>query len=367
VARCVALSVVALALTIPSGAARGAKGFGFRLIGSGLTNAVYVTSPPRDASTLYVVEQQGLIVEVRGGRDVGTFLDIRDRVDFDGERGLLSMAFSPRYATNGLVYVDYTGADGVIHVVEMRVANGVGDPSTSRELLTVAHPWPNHNGGQLQFDRAGFLWVGLGDGGTDPSAGPVSLGDPHDNAQNPSSRLGKLLRLDPSQPGATWQTVAMGLRNPWRFSFDRKTGDLWIGDVGAATYEEVDFRPAAQAAHLADFGWSRFEGTLVYNRKVALPRGRPVVRPLWEYSHDDNVSCAIVGGYVYRGSLAPAARGRYVFGDYCSGRIYTLRRVHGRVVVTRSTARYPSLTSFGEDANGELYAVTSTGDLYQLR
>jgi glucose/arabinose dehydrogenase len=367
VARLLALAAALLASALLAGAAPGAKGFRFREIASGLTNAVYVTSAPGDASTLYVVEQQGEVVTVQGGRQTGVFLDIRDRVGFEGERGLLGLAFHPGFEQNGLVYVDYTGLDGTIHVVELHAAAGVADPSSARELLAVEHPWPNHNGGNLQFDRRGYLWVGIGDGGTDPDAGPVSLGDPNDNAQNPASRLGKLLRIDPTAAGATWQTVAMGLRNPWRFSFDRKTGDLWIGDVGAATYEEVDFRPAKVAARLADFGWSRFEGLYLYNRKIALPKGVPLVRPLLEYGHTDGVSCSIIGGYVYRGSLVPAARGLYFFGDYCSGRIYTLRRVKKQLQETRSTYRFPLLSSFGEDAKGELYAVTTDGHLYQLR
>lgn len=361
------LAAALLASALLAASAPGAREPGFRRIASGLTNAVYVTSAPGDTSTLYVVEQQGEVVTVRGGRETGVFLDLRDRVRFEGERGLLGLAFHPRFAQNGLLYVDYTGSDGTIHVVELHAAGGVADPASARELLAVEHLWPNHNGGQLQFDRQGYLWVGIGDGGTDPAAGPVSLGDPHDNAQSPASRLGKLLRIDPNRPGASWQTVAMGLRNPWRFSFDRRTGDLWIGDVGAATYEEVDFRPARLAARLADFGWSRFEGKLLYNGRVALPRGAPVVGPLWEYQHDDGVSCAIVGGYVYRGSLVPALRGSYLYGDYCSGRIYTLRRVRGRLQETRSIYRFPLLASFGQDGNGELYAVTTDGDLWQLR
>jgi glucose/arabinose dehydrogenase len=249
----------------------------------------------------------------------------------------------------------------------MSTSGGVGDPSTARELLAVAHPWPNHNGGQLQFDRTGDLWVSTGDGGTDPSAGAVSLGDPMNHAQSLASPLGKLLRTDPAKPGATWQTIGIGLRNPWRFSFDRKTGDLWIGDVGAATQEEVDFRPAAKAAQRANFGWSHFEGKVVYNGKVKLRKGVPVVAPVWIYKHYNSMSCAVVGGYVYRGSAVPAARGRYVFGDYRSGLVWTLSMPRGRARVAYLQGNLQSLSSFGEDANGELYAVTTTGELYELR
>ena len=360
--------LVSCALLAGAAPGAGSAGYGFQLVAHGLTNATYVTSAPDDASTLYVVEQQGVIEEVRNEQPAGVFLDLRSRVDFDGERGLLSLAFSPGYAANGLVYVDYTSADGTIHVVELKVAAGVADPSTLRELLAVPHPWTNHNGGQLQFDRSGRLWVSTGDGGTDPNGGGTSLGDPMNHAQNPSSRLGKLLRTDPATPGAPWQVVGIGLRNAWRFSFDRRTGDLWSGDVGAATEEEVDFRPAAKAAQRANFGWSRFEGGLLYNGKVKLRKGVPVVSPLWTYEHTPtNAACAIVGGYVYRGASVPAAQGRYFFGDYCNGRIWTLRRVNGKPQVTTLPDRLPELSSFGEDADGELYAVTTTGDLYALR
>jgi glucose/arabinose dehydrogenase len=305
---------------------------------------------------------------IRDGQKAGVFLDLTDRVGYDqGERGLLGLAFSPAYATDHLFYVDYTDAAGTIHVVEMHSVDGVGDPSTARELLAVAHPWPNHNGGQLQFDRTGHLLVTIGDGGTDPNGGGSSIGDPMNHAQSLSSRLGKLLRIAPSQPDAAWQVVGIGLRNAWRFSFDRKTGDLWIGDVGAATQEEVDFRPAAKAAQHADFGWSRFEGTALYNGKVKLRRGWPLVKPVWAYLHSGSRSCAIVGGYVYRGSTVPSVYGKYFFGDYCSGRIWMLALKNGRARVVLRSDVLPLLSSFGEDADGELYAVTTSGELYELR
>jgi len=358
------LAAAFAALTL-AGAAGGAprKAFSFHLVASGFANADYVTSAPGDASTLYVVEQQGVIEKVRGGVDAGPFLDITSRVSFDGERGLLGLAFSPRFASNGLFYVDYTSADGVVHVVEMRAPGGVGDPSTARELLAVQHPWPNHNGGQLVFDRAGKLLVGIGDGGTPPGQ-DTAIGDPMNHAQDLSSPLGKILRLDPSKPGA-WQVAQLGLRNPWRFSFDRKTGDLWIGDVGAATWEEVDYRPAAQAGRVADFGWSRWEGNESYNPKVKTRK--PLVMPLYQYRHTDTGQCAIVGGYVYRGAAVPSARGRYFYGDYCTGRIGVLTLTKGKASVVYLPDRIAPLTSFGQDAGGELYPVTSAGDLYQLR
>jgi glucose/arabinose dehydrogenase len=368
VRRLLALAAAVPASALLAGAAPAAPAGSFQLVASGLGTAVYVTVAPDDPSTLYVVEQQGLVEDVRGGQAAGAFLDVRSLVGFDqNERGLLGLAFSPGYAANHLFYVDYTDPQGTIHVVEMRAVNGVGDPSTAHELLAVPHPWPNHNGGQLQFDRTGRLWVTTGDGGTDPNGGCCSTGDPFNHAQTVSSRLGKLLRIDPSKPGTAWQVVGIGLRNAWRFSFDRKTGDLWIGDVGAATQEEVDFRPAATAAKPANFGWSRFEGTTLYDESVKLRKGRPLVKPVWTYQHYHSTNCAIIGGYVYRGSAVPSAYGKYFFGDFCSGRIWTLTMKKGRAKVVRLGERLPTLSSFGEDASGDLYAVTATGSLYELR
>jgi len=365
VPRPLVLAAALLGTVLLVGSASGAKSFSFQLVASGFTNADYVTSPPGDASTLYVVEQQGVIEKVQGGKDAGPFLDISSRVSFDGERGLLGLAFSPKWATNGLFYVDYTSADGVIHIVEMHAAGGVADPSSARELLAVQHPWPNHNGGQLAFDRTGKLWVGFGDGGTTPGQ-DVSVGDPFNHAQTTSSQLGKILRLDPAKPGA-WQIAELGLRNPWRFSFDRKTGDLWIGDVGAATWEEVDHRAAADVFKVADFGWSHYEGAETYNKKIKVTR-KPLVMPLYVYRHTtENAACAIVGGYVYRGSAVPSARGKYFYGDYCNGRIGVLTLTKGKASVVYLADRLQPLTSFGQDANGELYAVTATGELYELR
>jgi glucose/arabinose dehydrogenase len=372
--RLVLVAVLALAL-LPAGAGTAtgtrtaARAAGFVIVARGLTNAVYVTSAPGDPSTLYVVEQEGRIVTVRGGAAAGTFLDIRDRVLFDGERGLLSVAFHPDYATNHLFYVDYTDKHGDTHVVEFKSANGVADVASARELLFVQQPYPNHKGGQLEFDRNGLLYVGMGDGGTNPASGPTSIGDPENRAQSSASMLGKLLRIDPTQPGATWKVVGMGLRNPWRFSFDRVTGNLWIGDVGAARFEEVDFRPRAQIGTRANFGWSRYEGLSLYNRKVATPPKRSLVWPTWVYGHTA-ARCGVIGGYVYRGSAAPALRGRYVFGDLCAGAVWSFKvGPKGRASRVTSVGQTlgASLSSFGEDGKGELYAVSLDGFLFELR
>ena len=354
-------------MALALGAPAAARAYTFTQVASGLHTPVYVTSAPGDPSTLYVVEQQGTIEIVRGGAVVGTFLDIRDRVLFDGERGLLSLAFDPGYARNHEFYVDYNDLHGDTHVVQFTSAGGVADLSSARELLFVAQPYPNHKGGQLQFDGRGYLYVGMGDGGTNPAAGDTSIGDPEDRAQNPRSPLGKLLRIKPNEQGAQWQVVGLGLRNPWRFSFDRQTGDLWIGDVGAAEYEEIDFRPQAKLGTLADYGWSRFEGPVIYNPYIELARKAALVSPVWAYPHvGDN--CAVVGGYVYRGVQVPSARGRYFFGDYCAGTIWTFKVGRsGRASGPLVAGTVPDLSSFGQGADGQLYAVSLDGNLYALR
>jgi glucose/arabinose dehydrogenase len=276
-----ALALGALTVLAGSGSAADAVRYGvFRPIASGFVAPTYATSAPGDPATLYVVEQPERIRIVRNGRITGTFLDIRDRVSSDGERGLLSMAFHPGYAQNRLFYIDYTDLAGDTHVVELGAPNGVADLSTERELLFVDQPYPNHNGGQLAFDRVGRLYVGMGDGGTPPDDGGASLGDPQNHAQDLESRLGKLLRIDPLRADATWDVLGMGLRNPWRFSFDRKNGNLWIGDVGAATSEEIDRRRQALISTLANYGWSHYEGRFVYNRQIALRSGK-LVQPVY--------------------------------------------------------------------------------------
>src|SRR5690242_19935295 len=201
----VAAALTTLLLLVAGAPARPAHGF--RKIASGFASPTYVTSAPGNTSTLYVVEQRGTIRIVRGGRIVGTFLDIRDNVLFDGERGLLGLAFDPDYSRNGLFYVDYSDRQGDTHVTEYHAAGGVGDPSTGRDLLVVQQPYANHKGGQLAFGHDGLLYVGLGDGGTNPANGPTGIGDPENRAQNPASPLGKLLRIDPSRPGTQWQAV----------------------------------------------------------------------------------------------------------------------------------------------------------------
>ncbi len=351
-----AAAALALCLCTGAGYSRSAT-FSFQQVATGFSTPVDVAAAPGDPSTLYVVEQQGTIMMVRNGQTAGTFLDIRDRVRSGGEQGLLSVAFHPGYAQNHLFYVDYTNTNGDTRVVEFKSANGVGDASSARQLLFVHQPYENHNGGQLQFDKAGYLYVGMGDGG--------SAGDPGNRAQNLSVRLGKLLRINPTRHGSAWQIVGYGLRNPWRFSFDRKTGNLWIGDVGQERYEEVDYRAAARIGRLANYGWSRYEARSTYDPGKPLLHKGDLVFPTWIYSHSDG--CSITGGYVYRGSAVPSAAGRYFFGDYCAGTLWSFKVGVGRASAPVAFGKIANLSSFGEDANGELYAVSTDGTLYRLR
>jgi glucose/arabinose dehydrogenase len=323
---------------------------------SGLVAPTYVAAAPGEPRRLYVVEQAGRIRYLVGGRIAGTFLDIRSRVANGGERGLLSVAFSPDYARDHRFYVDYTDRNGDTRVVEFRSRGGRALLGSARQLLFVKQPYPNHNGGQLQFGPDGLLYVGMGDGG----AG----GDPQNRAQNLHERLGKLLRIDPRARSARWEAIGYGLRNPWRFSFDRATGDLYIGDVGQSNWEEVDFRPRSKLDVLANYGWRVFEGRARFAPGAPTAAGE-LVPPISVYSHKQG--CSITGGYVYRGHGVPAAVGRYYFGDFCSGRVYSLRVERGRATALRQeSARIAELSSFGEDGNGELYATSLNGRIYRL-
>jgi glucose/arabinose dehydrogenase len=321
----------------------------------GLSAITAIASTPSEPRRLYVVEQVGRIKYLVNGKVRGTFLDIRDRVVSGGEQGLLSVAFHPRYAQNHRFYVDYTDRSGNTRVVEFRSRNGRGLKSTARQLLFVRQPYANHNGGELQFDSNGLLYVGMGDGG--------SAGDPGNRAQRMSEKLGKLLRIDPLRRGAPWQTVGLGLRNPWRFSFDRANGDLYIADVGQGAWEEIDFRARAQIGTLANYGWRAFEGLTRYSNTPLGPG--ELVQPIQVYSHSDG--CSVTGGYVYRGRALPAAVGRYFYGDYCSGIVWSLRVQAGRAIdVRREPFHVASLTTFGQDVAGELYFGTEGGRIFKL-
>jgi glucose/arabinose dehydrogenase len=337
-------------------AASAASASRFVPVAGGFDNPVYVAGAPGDVSTLYVVERAGTIRIVRGGQVVGTLLDIRDTVWSDGEGGLLSVAFSPEYATNGLFYVDYTDLDRNTHVVEYRTGpDGSAIPSSARELLFVQQVggFPNHKGGQLAFDEQGRLYVGMGDGGTDPNN--PARDDPLNHGQDLSSNLGKLLRAEPPAL-TTWTIVANGLRNPWRFSFDGRNGNLWLGDVGAGTFEEVDFLPRARLNALTNFGWSRYEGPSVYHPNVKLQGSGRLTLPVYAYLH--GAACAIVGGYVYRA--------RYFYGDYCTDDVYAFKTGRkGRTSRPGQVGAVPGLVSFGL-VGSNLYGASMQGTIFRF-
>jgi glucose/arabinose dehydrogenase len=356
----------ALAAAVGAVLAAGAAGSGAapaRLhlvtVARGLDSPLYVASTPSEPSRIYVGEQPGVIRVIDGGRlRAAPFLDIRRLVSSGGERGLLSMAFHPKYATNHRFYVDYTDVNGNTRVVEYRSNGTRALPGSARQLFEVDQPYPNHNGGQLQFGPDGLLYVGMGDGG--------SGGDPENRAQNLSQLLGKLLTFDVDRSGARPRVAAYGLRNPWRFTFDRSTRDLYIGDVGQGEWEEIDYlRRGALGKGLVNFGWNRYEGQHVYEQGHPFDASGRLVFPIAEYSH--SAGCSVTGGYVYRGRAVPAARGRYFYGDYCSGTIWSLKVSGGKATgVRREAMRVSSLSSFGEDTRGELYLTSLEGTVYRL-
>ena len=326
---------------------------GLEQVVSGLDDPTALASTPSEPNRLYIVEQPGSVRIVENGELLpDPFLDIRSEVKSGGEQGLLSLAFDPGYESNRLFYVDYTDTNGDTRVVQYEAATS--GAVRRRELLFVDQPYANHNGGQLAFGPDGRLYVGMGDGG----AG----GDPENRAQNLDERLGKLLSIDPHGSGG-WRIEGYGLRNPWRFSFDRETGDLWIGDVGQGEWEEIDHTPRSSPG-LENYGWDAYEGTHVHEEKDLNPVGH-LVMPVYEYSHD--LGCSVTGGFVYRGDEIPAARGRYFFADYCSDRMWSLVLRGGKARdVRRDAIPVSAVSSFGEDAHGELYVLSLEGDVVKL-
>ena len=339
-------------------------------------NPVYVTSPPGDRARQFVVEQGGRVMVVRGGRKLGTpFLDISGQVTAGGEQGLLSIAFAPDYADSGLFYVYFTDRSGDQRIVEYHRRDADhADPGSARLVLRMADSESNHNGGLLLFGPDDLMYVGTGDGG--------GGGDQHGsrgNAQNLGSLLGKILRIDPragggrpyqvpgnnpfvGRAGARGEVYAYGLRNPWRFSFDRRTGDLTIGDVGQNAWEEIDFVRRG-AGRGANFGWRPFEGRSRYAPGEPAPGA---VAPVIVRSHDAG-NCSITGGVVVRDRSLGSLRGRYVFGDFCKGRVESARLSGGRARdVRRTSLKVSSLSSFGEDAQGRVYVVSLDGPVYRI-
>jgi glucose/arabinose dehydrogenase len=359
----VAALVAVCAVTVPlaAGTTEAAQ-VRFRAFASGLRGAFAITAPRSEPRRLYVVQKGGRIrVIVNGRLRRQPFLDIDDLVGSPGpEQGLFSIAFHPGYARNHRFYVSYTDNRGDLRVAEYR-SDGVRAVRRLRQLLRVHLPSARNPGGQLQFGPDGLLYLGLGDGG------PV--GRPGNRSQKAATKLGKLLRIDVDRPGARWRIVGYGLRYPWRFSFDRATGALYLADRGE-TWEEVNARPRARLGVPANYGWPRFEGQAAHKSTPVNPRGE-LVFPIVVHRHkegDPREACLITGGYVYRGSAVPALRGRYVYGDEYTSEIWSLRLSDGKATdLRREPAKIPAVSTFGEDARGELYAAAPRkGLIYKL-
>jgi len=346
-------------------------GLALETVASGLEDPLYLTAPAQDPR-LFVVEQAGRIRIVKDGRLLPRpFLDLTDRVRSGGERGLLSVAFHPRYATNGYLYVDYTDARGNTQIERYSVSHDPDwvDPSSAHRILSVDQPFANHNGGLVMFGPDGMLYVGMGDGG--------SGGDPFGNGQKRSTLLGKLLRLDVDRGdpyavprdnpfvgrrGMRAEIWAYGLRNPWRFCFDRAAGLLYVADVGQNRWEEIDIAPLGAAG--LDYGWNIMEGNHCFRSERCQTEGR--LAPLVEYGHDQG--CSVTGGFVYRGRRMPALVGHYFYADYCRGWIRSFKVAGGGVSEHREWQGVEpgQVMSFGEDSTGELYVCSQSGRVYRL-
>jgi len=341
-------------------------------VASGFNRPLFVTGAGDASSRLFIMDQFGHIWIMQDGALLPQpFLDVSGIISTDAnERGLLGLAFHPNYAENGQFYIYYTDVSGDTVVARYLVSAddpNLADPASATYVLRADQPYPNHNGGHMSFGPDGYLYIGTGDGG--------SQGDPQRRAQNPNDLLGKILRLDVDNgnayaipadnpaltnsglPGEIW---ALGLRNPWRFSFDRLTGDLYIADVGQNQWEEINFQPAGVGG--LNYGWNIMEGTRRYS-------GEPVIDgltdPFFEYNHSNG--CSVTGGYVYRGQALPALQGVYFFADYCSGLIWSSYRDAAGVWQTNlfMDTDY-SISSFGEDEAGELYILNHGGSVLRL-
>jgi glucose/arabinose dehydrogenase len=332
------------------------------LILSGLGRPVDIQPAYDGSGRLFIIEKRGYIRVYENGQLLETpFLDVTDRVNnSSNEMGLLGLAFHPDYEQNGYFYVNYTGSGGGDTFISRFQASGnSADPNSELILLNIEQPFPNHNGGAAAFGPDGYLYLGLGDGG--------AAGDPFKNGQNTQSLLGKILRIDvnngdpytiPSDNPFGSEVWAYGLRNPWRISFDRATGDLWIGDVGQGAIEEIDYLPVGTGAG-ANFGWSIMEGTRGYD-------GDPqpgLLLPAAEYSHD--FGCSVTGGYVYRGAM-PEWNGIYLYGDYCTGFIWGTFLSNGEWQTELLFETGANINTFGVDESGEIYLAGDNGNIYKL-
>jgi glucose/arabinose dehydrogenase len=341
-------------------------------VAEGLQSPVQLTAPANDAR-LFIVEQPGRIRIVQNGTLLPTpFLDVTSKVTAGGERGLLSVAFHPQYASNGTFFVNYTDTRGDTRIERYRMSADPNraDPATAELVLTVAQPYSNHNGGLVAFGPDGKLYIGMGDGG--------GGGDPDETGQDPLHLLGKMLRIDvdagrpytipasnPYAGGANPRPEiwASGLRNPWRFSWDRTANLLYVADVGQNRLEEINVVPAGQAG--VNYGWDVMEGSDCFEPSTGCDRTGKVV-PATEYTHTEG--CSVTGGFVYRGEDIPALRGHYFYSDFCQGWIRSFRYADGAATDARSweVENVGNISSFGEDARGELYVTSHDGGVYKI-
>ena len=337
-------------------------------IGSGFEEPIYVTSDPGNPERLFVVERGGTVMLVQGGT-VKPFASIPPgALSTAGEGGLLSIALSPDFDFSGRFFLDYTDGAGRIHVAEMVAAGETAPSSSLRDVMPpIAHPEDsNHYGGQLQFGPEGALFISTGDGGGED--------DEHHNSQNPSSELGKILRLPAPGPLKQPEIWSLGLRNPFRFSFDRATGDLWIGDVGQGQREEVDFAAAPGLGKGANYGWNCMEGSLPGpgdDEGCSSAPADAFAPPVFEYPHltpggGKAFGCAIIGGYVARGPGLGDLNGRYLYGDLCQGQIRSFSPASPFTTDRSEGIDVSNLNSFGEDVCGRLYAISGDGPVYRL-
>ena len=344
----------------------------WQLILSGLRSPIGLANAGDGSGRLFVAEQAGKVLVINDRELLGEpFLDISEKVSCCGERGLLGLAFHPQYLENGFFFVNYTDLNGDTVIARFEVSDDRdrADPTSELKLLVVEQPYANHNGGGIAFGPDGYLYIALGDGG--------SGGDPLGNAQNTNSLLGKLLRIDVSQPegyavppdnpfadgGGAPEVWAYGLRNPWRFSFDREAGHLYIGDVGQGSREEIDFLPVGNPGG-ANFGWNYREGSQLF-LSAPVSDDLELIAPAAEYGRDQGYS--VIGGLVYRGEQLPEFYGIYLYGDYGSGFIWGLILEDDGSWKNRLLFQTgSSITSFGEDESGEMYFVAQGGGLYQL-
>ena len=355
-----------------SGGASAQGGLRLEQVGS-FDAPVHVAAAPGSDKLLFVVEQAGVIRVMRDGKTLDRpFLDISDIVKYGGEQGLLSVAFDPGYAKNRRFYVYYVNNDGNVEVDGLRTKNkdnARADAGSRHKVIVIPHPtFENHNGGQLQFGPDGYLYLGTGDGG--------SGGDPDGNAQNKSILLGKLLRIDPRKKGGYSipksnpfahgkgkpEIYATGLRNPYRFTFDAKTKDIWIGDVGQDKYEEIDHVSKSKLGG-TNFGWDRFEGDHVYEGDGTKPSHYEP--PVLELSHDDGF-CAVIGGYVVRDKSVPAIDGRYVYSDNCNGTLRSFDPSNPANSDGSTGLDVSAPSSFGLDSKGHVYVTSLAGPVYRL-